>query len=128
MDLIASGVVKVVPGSPAAYTQKGLQLESGSHVEGDAIVWCTGYNTDARQELAGILGKGWEHVAARLEATMGLDAEGELRGMYKRHERQDNLWILGGGTAQHRWYSRIIALQVQGVLEEDLGFPDACRD
>ncbi|KAH6695149.1 hypothetical protein F5X68DRAFT_243654 [Plectosphaerella plurivora] len=126
MDLIASGVVKVVPGSPAAHTSSGLQIDDGRCVEGDAIVWCTGYNTDAREELAGILGDGWEKIAAKLEATMGLDVEGELRGMYKRIERQERLWILGGGTAQHRWYSRMIALQVQGVLEGIL--PDAFRD
>ena len=32
-------------GNPVSYTAKGLMLESGEELEGDVIIWCTGYTT-----------------------------------------------------------------------------------
>lgn len=126
VDLITSGVVRVVPGSPVSYTADGLVLDSGSHVDAEAIVWCTGYEKDVRRELPGILGPGWEDIARRLEPTMGVDVEGEVRGMWKRPPGLSSIWVQGGGTAQHRWYSKMVALQVKGMLEGVL--PDVFRD
>ncbi|KAL2813894.1 hypothetical protein BJX63DRAFT_421085 [Aspergillus granulosus] len=56
-------------------------------------------------------------VAALLDATWGVDEEGEIRGMWKRHLRLDNIWVTGGHTQQHRWYSRILALQIKAAVE-----------
>lgn len=125
VDLITAGVIKVVSGSPSSYTSRGIKLDNGQKIEADAIVWCTGYEKDVRTELPHILGRGWEKIALKLEPTMGVDAEGEVRGLWKRLPGIDGFWVMGGGTAQHRWYSKMIGLQVKGMLEGVL--PEAFR-
>jgi hypothetical protein len=65
-------------------------------------------------------------IAERLESTWGVDAEGEIRGMWKRHPRLENYWITGGYTQQHRWHSKTLALQIKAALEGIL--PPAYRD
>ncbi|KAK1996531.1 FAD/NAD(P)-binding domain-containing protein [Colletotrichum falcatum] len=128
IELIAKNKVGIRSGVvPKAYTPEGLVLSDGSTLETDAVVWCTGFgHTDGRRNLAGVLGAGYEAVAGKLEPTWGVDAEGETRGLWKRHPGVENLWIFSGGTGQHRWYSKVIALQIKGVLEGFL--PDAYRE
>ncbi|KAL4790051.1 monooxygenase [Aspergillus venezuelensis] len=58
-----------------------------------------------------------QEIALRLDATWGVDAEGEVRGMWKRHANIDNFWIMGGHTQFHRWHSRTLALQIKAALE-----------
>ncbi|KAK1948931.1 FAD/NAD(P)-binding domain-containing protein [Colletotrichum sublineola] len=127
IDLIAKKKVGIRSGVvPKAYTLKGLLLSDGSTLETDAIVWCTGFgDLDGRKKLPEVLGSGAEAIAGKLEPTWGSDAEGEIRGLWKRHPGVDNLWMFAGGTAQHRWFSKVIALQIKGVLEGIL--PDAYR-
>ncbi|OHE93551.1 hypothetical protein CORC01_11148 [Colletotrichum orchidophilum] len=127
MDLITTKKVGVRSGVvPTSYTANGLVLSDGTRLEADAIVWCIGFgNIDGRKNLPDTLGAGAEDIARRLEPTWGADAQGEIRGLWKRHPDVDNLWIFAGGTAQHRWFSKVIALQVKGVLEGIL--PDAYR-
>ncbi|KAJ0158646.1 putative indole-3-pyruvate monooxygenase YUCCA4 [Colletotrichum tanaceti] len=127
IDLIATKRVGVRSGVvPKAYTPEGLRLSDGSELEADAVIWCTGFgHVDGRKSLPDVLGAGAEAIAGRLEPTWGIDAEGEIRGLWKRHPGVDNLWIFSGGTAQHRWFSKVIAQQVKGVLEGIL--PDAYR-
>ncbi|KAK3306767.1 uncharacterized protein B0T15DRAFT_492292 [Chaetomium strumarium] len=126
---------------PVAYTETGLRFSDGSTADADVVVWCTGFaDKDARRTAAEILGGGSAgtrdevgpnvlgpvEIAARLDATWGVDAEGEIRGMWKRQLRVDNYWIMGGHTQQHRWYSRILALQIKAEKEGIL--PPAYRD
>ncbi|OBR06352.1 Flavin-containing monooxygenase [Colletotrichum higginsianum IMI 349063] len=127
IDLIATKEVGIRSGVvPKAYTPEGLLLSDGSKLETDAVIWCTGFgHVDGRKSLPDVLGDGAEAIAGRLEPTWGIDAEGETRGLWKRHPGVDNLWIFSGGTAQHRWFSKVIAQQVKGVLEGIL--PDAYR-
>ncbi|KAK2033570.1 FAD/NAD(P)-binding domain-containing protein [Colletotrichum zoysiae] len=127
IDLIAKKKVGVRSGVvPKAYTPEGLLLSDGSAVETDAILWCTGFGSiDGRTHLPDVLGAGYEAIASRLEPTWGVDAEGEVRGLWKRQAGVDNLWMFAGGTGQHRWFSRVIAQQIKGVLEGIL--PDAYR-
>ncbi|RAH46720.1 putative flavoprotein [Aspergillus brunneoviolaceus CBS 621.78] len=136
---------------PTAYTATGLTFSDGSSLDADAVVWCTGFaDRDVRGTTATLLGGeaaraasgtggdddltkavgesilGPEEIAARVEATWGVDAEGEIRGMWKRHRQLDNFWIMGGFTQQHRWHSRTLALQIKAALEGVL--PPAYRD
>lgn len=131
--LISDGKVGIKAGAePIAYTEKGLKLSDGRHVEADAVIWCTGFSdTNVSHTAAEVLGgygqePNQEHVlgpseiASRLDATWGVDEEGEIRGMWKRHSNMENFWVMGGNTQHHRWYSRILALQIKAALEDIL--------
>lgn len=127
---------------PIAYTPSGLRLSDGSSIDADAIVWCTGYaDKNIRDSAAQTLGDrslgedingsegdviGPAAIAARLDATWGIDMEGEIRDLWKRHLRLDNFWIMGGHTQHHRWHSRTLALQIKAAVEGVL--PPAYRD
>ncbi|KAL4895775.1 hypothetical protein BDV59DRAFT_199761 [Aspergillus ambiguus] len=141
--LIEEGKANVKAGAePIAYTSTGLQFSDGSSICADAVIWCTGFaDKDVRASAVQILGGeasssgeeiqkenllGPSDIAARLDATWGIDSEGEVRGMWKRHLRLDNIWTMGGFTQQHRWHSRTLALQIKAALEEIL--PPAYRD
>lgn len=144
--MLEEGRVRVVGGAePVAYEgERGLRFSDGRTVEADAIVWCTGFRDKDREVTAEVLGGkrfvlegedggeeggevlGPQDVAARRDAIWGVDEEGEVRGVFKRHLRVDNYWILGGTTAQHRYYSWPIALQIKASLEGIL--PEAYRE
>ncbi|PWY91315.1 FAD/NAD(P)-binding domain-containing protein [Aspergillus sclerotioniger CBS 115572] len=137
--LLAEGKVEIKPGvQPVGYTATGLRLSDASCVDADAVVWCTGFaDANVRDDILETLGEedeaeknkqvlGPHAIAARVDATWGLDTEGELRGMFKRHLRLENFWIMGGFTQQHRWHSRTLAFQIKAALEGVL--PPAYRD
>ncbi|KAF5022537.1 hypothetical protein F66182_5439 [Fusarium sp. NRRL 66182] len=125
IDLIGDKKVDVKSGvTPVAYTADGLKLSDGSVVDADAIVWCTGFGAgDGRGSIASALGKGGEVIANRMEPLWGVDADGDVRGLWKRGRYQDNVWVLAGGTTDHRWYSKVIALQIKGLIEGVLPEP-----
>lgn len=120
---------------PVAYTANGLKFSDGSEVNTDAIIWCTGFaDKDVNAVAADILGcpsqeetdssdkdeskvLNAHEIASRMDATWGLDAEGEIRGMWKRHLHLDNFWVTGGFALHHRWHSRTLALQIKASLE-----------
>ena len=132
---------------PVAYTATGLRFLDGSHVDVDAVMWCTGSADKNVRETAtkilggpasqapsssqndknGVDGKnggangkqklGPCEIAARIDATWGVDSEGEIRGLWKRQSRLDGFWVMGGYTLQHRWQSRTLALQIKAALE-----------
>lgn len=136
--LVAEGKVGVKAlVEPVAFTETGLRFSDGSTADADAVIWCTGYcDKNVRDVAAEILGGGGEgatdaehvngdagnllgprEIAARLDATWGVDAEGEIRGVWKRHLNMENYWVMGGYTQQHRWHSRTVALQIKADLE-----------
>ncbi|KAF5595323.1 K+ transport flavoprotein [Fusarium pseudocircinatum] len=138
-DIITQGKASVKSGvEPVAFTGTGFQFSDGSSAAADAVIWCTGFaDRDARSWAAEILGGdkhnasdekvlGPREIAGRLDATWGIDSEGEIRGMWKRHLRLENYWVMGGYTQQHRWHSRTLALQIKAALEEIL--PPAYRE
>lgn len=122
---------------PVAYTETGLRFSDGSCVDVDAVVWCTGYADknvrDAALEILGGVQSQYGEVedgqlfgpeiASRLDATWGVDSEGEIRGLWKRQSQLENLWVMGGYTQQHRWHSRTLALQIKAALEGVLPSP-----
>lgn len=110
---------------PVAYTSTGLRFSDGSYVDVDAVIWCTGFaDKDVRETAAGILGGspsqtsggaqngknsmdgeangkqkfGPHEIAVRIDATWGVDSEGEIRGLWKRQSRLDGFWVMGGYT------------------------------
>lgn len=107
---------------PVAYTVTGLRFSDGSTIDTDAVIWCTGFaDKDARDTAAEIF-----KIPLHVDATWGVDQEGEIRGMWKRHLHVDNYWVMGGHTQQHRWHSRTLAQQIKAALEGVL--PPAYRD
>lgn len=101
-ELFADGKVAVKSGvHPTAYTSAGLRLSDGSVLEADCILWATGFaDKNLRDVTASILGGSEEarSIAARMDATWGLDSEGEIRGLYKRMRDIDNYWAFAGFT------------------------------
>ncbi|KAK3390053.1 hypothetical protein B0H63DRAFT_492691 [Podospora didyma] len=123
---------------PVGFTAggKGVKFSDGSVLEADAVIWCTGFaDKDVRDTVVEILGGGPEEaneggkggknlvypmdIKAKMEDTWGVDVEGEVRGMWKRQSRMEdvNYWIAGGHTQQHRWFSKMLALQIKAELE-----------
>lgn len=126
--------------APVAYTETGIRLSDGSRLDADAVIWCTGFaDKDVRltaESILGVVGDEWEEenehilgpkdIAARLDDTWGVDAEGEVRGMWKRHLRVENYWVIGGVIQQQRWWSTSLAQQIKLALNGCL--PLAYRD
>lgn len=103
--LIAEGKVSIKANvEPVAYTSTGLRFSDGSVVDSDAVVWCTGFSDkNVRETTTGILKT---KQPLPVDTTWGVDEEAEIRGMWKRHSRVQNFWVMGGGTQHHRYYSR----------------------
>lgn len=139
-QLIAEGKVAVRGRvEPMGYTQSGLRLSDGSQLDVDAVIWCTGFaDKDVRATASDLLGApdpdtidddsvlNPQEIAARLDASWGVDAEGEIRGVWKRHLRMENYWVMGGVIQHQRWWSRPMAQQIKLALEGNL--PLAYRD
>ncbi|KAI0423091.1 hypothetical protein F5X98DRAFT_382412 [Xylaria grammica] len=138
--LISEGKVAVRGNvEPIAYTNAGLRLSDGSELIADAVIWATGFADFNNEKTAPkVLGAATYQqtndkniltpveIAARLDACWGVDAEGEVRGMGKRHLRMENYWVMGGAFTHQRWWSRHIAQQIKLALEGSL--PPAYRD
>lgn len=142
-ELIVQGKVAVKANTkPIAFTETGLRFSDGSELDADAVVWCTGFaDKDVRATAAEILGGASDSkisetkdpnilfpadIASRLDATWGVDSEGEIRGLWKRPRDLENHWVAGGFTSLHRWHSKTLALQIKAALEGIL--PPAYRE
>jgi len=64
---------------PIGYSSDGLLFEDGSKVEADVIVFATGFNNDSRQIISEFVGK---EIADQIQECDGVDAEGEVRGLF----------------------------------------------
>ncbi|OQD64986.1 hypothetical protein PENPOL_c006G03409 [Penicillium polonicum] len=105
---------------PVAYTATGLRFSDGSGPASQA-------SSSSQNDKNGVDGMNGEangkqklgpcEIAARIDATWGVDFEGEIRGLWKRQSRLDGFWVMGGYTQQHRWQSRTLALQIKAALE-----------
>ncbi|KAF9238064.1 hypothetical protein BU15DRAFT_88492 [Melanogaster broomeanus] len=92
---IINGAIRVKSScSVRRFTQGGLELEDGTTAEGDAVIFATGFG-DIRDAIKGVCGP---EVADKVGNIWGLDAEGELQGVWKR-TGQPRLWIAMGESA-----------------------------
>ncbi|KAK1750497.1 putative indole-3-pyruvate monooxygenase YUCCA4 [Echria macrotheca] len=138
-NLLVEGKAAVKAGTePVSFTEGGLKFADGSELDADAVLWCTGFaDVNMRAVAAEILGGGTaeetkggvlgpREIAERMDATFGYDAEGEIRGLWKRNLRLENFWIMGGHTGLQRWYSTLLAMQIKAALAGIL--PTAYRE
>ncbi|MDA0183064.1 NAD(P)/FAD-dependent oxidoreductase [Solirubrobacter phytolaccae] len=120
-ELVADGKIKLAHGKVARLTEHAVELEDGTTLEADLVVYATGYNSMngwaaelISQDVADTVGKVW---------GLGSDTtkdpgpwEGEQRNMWKP-TRQDQLWFHGGNLHQSRHYSLYLALQLKARME-----------
>ncbi len=112
-DLIVAGKIKVKHGAEiAGLDGRTVRFTDGTTMDTDLIVVATGYQ-NMSESVRALLGDG---VAGRVGPVWGLDAEGEVRAMWRR-TGQPGLWIMGGSLQQCRPYSKYLALQIKGCQE-----------
>ncbi|MCF1710328.1 NAD(P)/FAD-dependent oxidoreductase [Tabrizicola sp. J26] len=120
-QLIIDGQIKLKRGQVASLDETGVNLDDGTHLDADLVVYATGYNSMngwvadlMGQETADKLGKCW---------GLGSDTtkdpgpwEGEQRNMWKPTQ-VEALWMHGGNLHQSRHYSQFLALQIKARME-----------
>jgi putative flavoprotein involved in K+ transport len=116
-DLVANGDVKLVTGTVARLTEDSVEMEDGTSMPADLVVYATGYGSMngwaadlISQEVADKVGKVWG-----LGSDTAKDPgpwEGEQRNMWKPTQ-QEALWFHGGNLHQSRHYSTYLALQLK---------------
>lgn len=120
--LICNGEIKLKSGVQIRQIlPDGLELDDGTILDADVIVYATGYGSMNRfvadiagQDIADKVGKCWGLGAGTLKDPGPW--EGELRNMWKPTQ-QEGLWFQGGNLAQSRHYSRFLALQIKARME-----------
>jgi cation diffusion facilitator CzcD-associated flavoprotein CzcO len=112
-ELIVAGKIKVKHGAEiAGLAGRTVRFTDGTAADTDMIVVATGYQ-NMSESVRALFGDG---AADRVGPVWGLDAEGEVRAMWRR-TGQPGLWIMGGSLQQCRPYSKYLALQIKGCRE-----------
>ncbi|SDZ49069.1 flavin-containing monooxygenase [Herbiconiux ginsengi] len=107
------------------FVPEGVRLKSGEVLPFDAVVLATGY-AKQNQILERFFGS---EVAERIGEIDGFDAGGEpFRGCLRPIPGQPRLIIMESGISPGRWYTPLVALQVQaeleGIVPESFRSPD----
>lgn len=119
-SLIISGAIKIAKGPIARISPHSLILSSGIEIPAvDEIVFATGYG-NMRDTTSRILGP---KIAERVTDVWGIDAEGEVRGVW-RWSGHKGFWFAGGNLAMCRYYSRLLALVIKGLEEGVVEYRD----
>lgn len=106
--LIADGRIALAQGSGLAeFTSTGIRLENGTELEADLVVLATGYS-NMRETARRLFG---DQVADRCDPVLGIQANGEIGGLYRR-TGQPGFWFMGGPLAWVRIYAKHLALQI----------------
>jgi cation diffusion facilitator CzcD-associated flavoprotein CzcO len=111
-DLIARGEISLLHARDFdTFVAEGARKKDGTIVPADLIVLATGFETQIAT-IRRLLG---QEVADKIGGLWGFDDQGFMRNMWKR-TAQEHLWIMGGGLAECRLYSRFLALQIKADL------------
>ncbi|PQE22539.1 flavin-containing monooxygenase protein [Rutstroemia sp. NJR-2017a BVV2] len=119
-QLIIDGKVRVKQGQEITEVlENGIKFADGEVVEADEIVFATGY-LNMRTQCRKIFG---DEVAERVGDVWGFDAEGEVRGTWRK-TGHEGFWFAGGNLALCRWGSRRLGLLVKGLVEGVCAYGD----
>ncbi len=120
-QLIIDGEIKLKRGQVTEIDEAGVVLDDGTHLEGDLIVYATGYGS-MNGWIADLMG---QDMADKVGKVWGLGSdttkdpgpwEGEQRNMWKPTQ-QEALWMHGGNLHQSRHYSQFLSLQIKARME-----------
>ncbi|CAN6674824.1 hypothetical protein TRVA0_067S00254 [Trichomonascus vanleenenianus] len=112
-EKIINGQIKMQPGEIDHFTEDSVVFKDGNEMTPDLVIFCTGF-TGFKESVAETLGP--KH-AVNLKKIWGLDAEGEINGLY-RDCGIPKCYYMSGAIALARAQSRVVALQ---ILAEQLG-------
>lgn len=110
-QLIIDGKIRMKHGSVADLDGKTVHFDDGTTAEFDAIVVAAGYK-NMSESVRLVFG---DAVANRVGPAWGLDAEGEVRAMW-RPTGQPGFWLMGGSLQQCRPYSKYLAMQIKAAM------------
>ncbi|KAH7116185.1 hypothetical protein B0J11DRAFT_470398 [Dendryphion nanum] len=112
-QLIIDGKIKIKQGQEITQIHPhGIEFADGTQLEADEIVFATGYQ-NMRTQVGAIFG---DEVAEKVRDSWGLNEEGEFRTVWQ-DSGHEGLWFVGGNLAIARFYSRVLALRIKGILE-----------
>lgn len=117
--LIIDGQIKVKQGVVARINPHSLLLDDGTELLADEIVFATGYS-NMLETTKKIMGGDF---ASQLKEVWGIDAEGELRSVWRR-SGHPGFWLVGGNIALCRYFSRMLALQIKAIEEGVMRYED----
>ncbi|KZS97107.1 FAD/NAD(P)-binding domain-containing protein [Sistotremastrum niveocremeum HHB9708] len=116
-QMIIDGKVKIKAGVVIdEFESEGVRFSDGTFAQADVVVFATGYHsmrTIARQLLG-------DEIVDQTSEIWNLDAEGELRGVY-RPTGHPGLWYASGAFDHVRYLGRLLALQ---LLAMEIGVYD----
>lgn len=116
-DLIIDGEIGLIQNADIErIVADGALMKDGHVQKADLIVTASGY-LPPQELVREMLGN---EIAERVGPIWGIASDGEMNNMYRR-TAQKGLWFMGGGLAQCRIYSRVLALQIKA---SELGLID----
>jgi cation diffusion facilitator CzcD-associated flavoprotein CzcO len=108
-ELIIEGKIAIKQGVEIQDLRgKTVIFTDGTSLNVDVLVVATGYS-NMSESVRVVMG---DAVANRVGPIWGLDAEGEVRAMW-RSTAQPGFWLMGGSLQQCRPYSKYLALQIK---------------
>ena len=122
-ELIIQKKVKLKTGvTPERCDEEFLYFDDGSKLAADVIFFAIGYHSMDKvieklisKETAEKVGRFWG-IGSGIKGDPG-PWEGELRNLWKP-TKQSNLWFHGGNLHLSRFYSKYVALQIKGRMEQ----------
>ncbi|UNI22220.1 hypothetical protein JDV02_008129 [Purpureocillium takamizusanense] len=118
--LIADGSIKIKQGQEISeFLPSGIRFADGSELDADEIILATGYDNMSTQTRV-MFG---DDVADKVNDAWGLNEEGEMRSIWQK-SGHPGLWLHGGNLALCRFYSRLLALQIKGLVEDLYAYGD----
>lgn len=113
-DLIISGDIGLTQYDQIEkFIETGAQMKDGSVLHADLIVMATGF-VPQEVVIKELLGS---ETADKIGSIWGIDADGEMRNMWRR-TAQPGLWFVGGSFTNCRIYSKYVAMQIKAIEEK----------